>query len=109
MKVLEVSQLPDELASSNATKLLQAAIGNPVSLANLGRETLGIQIPVVHESYLLASSVQFRMITGIVMHWKQGLIGLTTASIVDDSVFRVTYRSCFAYCSVHGIRAGCTV
>ena len=68
MKVLEVSQLPDELASSDATKLLQAAIGNPVSLANLDRETLGIQMPLIQDSHLLASSLQFRMITAIVVH-----------------------------------------
>lgn len=63
MKVLEVSQHPDELASSNATKLLQAAVGNPVSLMNLDRETLGIQTPVTHDPYLLASRQQFRMNT----------------------------------------------
>lgn len=41
MKVLEVSLLSNDLVMINATKLLQAAVGNPVSLANLDRETLG--------------------------------------------------------------------
>lgn len=74
MKVLEVSQHPDEVASWNAAKLLQAAVGNPVSLANLDRETLGIQTPVTHDPYLLVSRQHFRMNTAILVHMKRGFV-----------------------------------
>lgn len=41
MEVLETAERRNDLVMSNATKFLQAAAGNPVSLGNLDRDTLG--------------------------------------------------------------------
>lgn len=41
MEVLETAERRNDVVMTNATKFLQAAAGNPVSLGNLDRDTLG--------------------------------------------------------------------
>jgi hypothetical protein len=43
LEVLENAGRKTDVFMTNATKFLQAAIGNPVSLGNLDRETLGMK------------------------------------------------------------------
>jgi hypothetical protein len=43
LEVLETAGRKNDVFMTNAAKFLQAAIGNPVSLGNLDRETLGMK------------------------------------------------------------------
>ena len=47
MTILEAAMRQNDAVMNNATRFLQAAVGAPVSLATLDRETLGARVTAV--------------------------------------------------------------